>query len=213
MMRKSIFSTIMAMLMFVALAGAPAKAMGHGDHDGEASHHEMAPAFTATTAAGETISLEDFKGQPVVLEWINFDCPYVKKHYNSGNMQALQERYVEEGVAWITINSSAEGKQGHFTGDELKTRMEDNNINATHYVNDVTGEIGKAYDAKTTPHMYVISKDGHIVYQGAIDSIPSADKEDVAKADNYVVAALEAYMAGEDIATPKTQPYGCSVKY
>lgn len=173
---------------------------------------KQAPDFTAKTADGMEISLSDYRGQVVVLEWINYECPYVKKHYESGNMQGLQERFASD-VVWLTVNSSAEGTQGHYDAEKINELNIEHGNMAMHYIMDSSGEIGQAYDAKTTPHMFVINEKGFIIYEGAIDSIPSADKGDVEKAENYVVAALEAHKAGEEISTPKTQPYGCSVKY
>lgn len=191
----------------------------HNDEMPAAEHNaenneglKKAPDFTAQAADGIEVSLSDYLGQVVVLEWINYECPYVKKHYESGNMQGLQEKYASD-VVWLTINSSAEGKQGHYDAEKINELNAEHNNMSMHYLMDSTGEIGQAYDAKTTPHMFVINEDGYIIYEGAIDSIPSADKGDIEKAENYVVAALEAHMAGEDIKTPKTQPYGCSVKY
>lgn len=173
----------------------------------------VAPNFTLPAATGETINLNDFDGKTVVLEWVNFGCPYVRKHYNSGNMQKLQEKYREQGVIWLSINSSAEGKQGQFEGEELLEKISENSNNADFYLMDTSGEVGHLYGAKTTPHMYVIDANHHIVYQGAIDSIPSADISDIEKADNYVAAALDAHLNGEEVATKSTQPYGCGVKY
>jgi len=174
---------------------------------------ETAPAFTAPTATGETVSLSDFKGQPVVLEWGNFECPFVRKHYDSGNMQKLQRKYTEKGVVWLTIFSSAEGKQGHYTQEELLAKVVDNSNEATYAIMDPEGKIGEMYNAKVTPHMFVINKEGQLVYDGAIDSIRSTDIADVKKAENYVVAALEALEHDHAVTTAKTSPYGCSVKY
>jgi cytochrome oxidase Cu insertion factor (SCO1/SenC/PrrC family) len=179
----------------------------------EESITQMAPDFTLPAATGESISLSDFAGKTVVLEWINFGCPYVRKHYDSGNMQKLQEKYTAQDVVWLSINSSAEGKQGHYEGAELLEKISENNNRANFYLTDVTGEVGHLYGAKTTPHMYVINADSQIIYHGAIDSIPSAEVADIATADNYVEAALDAHLKGEEIATSSTQPYGCGVKY
>jgi peroxiredoxin len=214
-MKQKVLTLFSAAVIMCCASITDVKAMGHGDHEGEGHKAEMsmAPDFTATDAAGEVINLSDFKGKMVVLEWVNFDCPYVKKHYNSGNMQALQASYTEQDVVWIGVGSSAEGKQGYFTGDDLVAKKEMNNFSGSHYIVDASGEIGKLYDAKTTPHMFIIGTKGELVYEGAIDSVPSADKSDVESAENYVVSALDAYMAGEEIKTAKTQPYGCSVKY
>ena len=174
---------------------------------------QPAPAFTLPDSNGQTHSLSDFSGQLVVLEWVNFDCPYVRKHYESGNMQALQERYTEQGVTWLMINSSAPGKQGNFEPAEINRRLAAHNAHPTAYLLDPDGTVGRSYGAKATPHMYVISTEGKIVYQGAIDSIASTDQDDIAEAHNYVDQALHAVMAGESPPVASTSAYGCSVKY
>lgn len=174
---------------------------------------EAAPTFKLKAADGKEYSLADLKGKNVVLEWYNRDCPFVRKHYDTGNMQAMQKKYVGQGVAWFIVNSSAEGEQGY--ADE-KQGMEDfkrEKMGATAVLLDPTGTVGKSYEAKTTPHMYVINKEGTLVYEGAIDSIKSTDNEDVKKADNYVDQALTAVIEGRKVATAKTKPYGCNVKY
>lgn len=203
---------LFAVVGVLALTAFGFAANAHEDH-GDAAGDGHAPAFTAMNAAGETVNLSDFAGKTVVLEWINYGCPYVQKHYGSGNMQALQEKYTAAGVVWLSINSSAEGKQGYFTGEDLAKQNADHNNKATHYLLDTDGTIGKAYGATATPHMFVIDGEGHIVYQGAIDSISTADKADIEKAENYVTAALDGVAAGTEIATPSTQAYGCGIKY
>ncbi|MCS7079483.1 MAG: thioredoxin family protein [Chloracidobacterium sp.] len=171
-----------------------------------------APPFTAVDSNGKTHSLSDFKGKFVVLEWVNFDCPFVVRHYKSGNMQALQRKYTAKGVIWLSINSSAVGKQGYFTPAEINAKLKERNAAPTAYLIDTDGKIGKAYGAKTTPHMFVIDPQGNLIYQGAIDDSASTDVNEKAKI-NYVEAALDAAMAGKPVATPRTKPYGCSVKY
>jgi glutathione peroxidase-family protein len=166
-----------------------------------------------TDSKGETHSLSDFNGKYVVLEWINFDCPFVKKHYNSRNMQKLQKTYTEKDVVWLTICSSAPGKQGNFDSDEINERIEDLGGAMTAYLIDADGTVGKSYSAKTTPHMYIINPEGTLIYAGGIDNIPSADEDDISKATNYVSAALDAAMSGKEVATKTSKPYGCSVKY
>lgn len=171
-----------------------------------------APPFTAVDSNGKKHSLSDFKGKFVVLEWVNFDCPFVVRHYKSGNMQALQRKYTAKGVVWLSINSSAPGKQGHFSPAEINAKIKERNAAPTAYLIDADGAIGKAYGAKTTPHMYVIDPQGNLIYQGAIDDSASTDVNEKAKV-NYVEAALEAAMAGKPVAIAMTKPYGCSVKY
>ncbi len=174
---------------------------------------EKAPDFTLTDSKGKTHKLSDFAGKYVVLEWINFDCPFVVKHYKSENMQKLQKEYKDKGVIWLSICSSAEGKQGHFDNDEINKRIKDYKAQMTAYLIDEDGTVGKLYDAKVTPHMYIINPEGKLIYQGAIDSIKSTDTEDVKKAKNYVRLALDAALIGKTIETKTTVPYGCSVKY
>ena len=173
----------------------------------------MAPEFTLPDAGGKNIALGDYRGKWVVLEWVNYDCPFVKKHYGSGNMQKLQTFARGKGVVWLSINSSAPGKQGHFEGAELTKRMADVKATPDAYLQDPEGKVGKTYLAKTTPTMFVINPEGMVVYAGAIDDKPSTDKEDVPKAKNYVQTALDEAMAGKTVATAATQSYGCGVKY
>lgn len=174
---------------------------------------EAAPGFTLTDSHGNEHSLSDFKGKYVVLEWVNYDCPFVRKHYNSGNMQKLQKEYTEKGVVWLAINSSAPGKQGNFSNDEINSRSEEHGASFTAYLTDPTGEVGKMYGAKTTPHMYVINPEGKLIYAGGIDDTPSTDLEDVKTAKNYVSAALDEAMNGKEVEVQVSKPYGCSVKY
>lgn len=174
---------------------------------------EDAPDFTLTDSNGTEHSLSDFEGKMVVLEWTNYSCPFVKKHYKNGDMQATQKKYTDEGVVWLTIAGSAPGKQGHHTADEWNKQLEKAKAAGTALLMDEDGTVGRAYNAKVTPHMYVIHKDGTLVYQGAIDSNSSWDPDDVAGAENYVASALDSLMAGEAIKTATTKPYGCGVKY
>jgi len=174
---------------------------------------QTAPAFTLTSATGQKHALADFKGKYIVLEWVNYDCPFVKKHYNSGNMQNLQKKYADNGVVWLSICSSAPGKQGHFEGQTLLDRIAAEKSNAAAYLIDADGTVGKMYAAKTTPHMYVIDPKGNLVYAGAIDDKPSTSTADLVGAENYVVAALDAALSGTEISTRSTTSYGCSVKY
>lgn len=172
-----------------------------------------APAFTLTDAGGTTHSLADFRGKFVVLEWLNHDCPFVKKHYGSDNMQSLQRRFTEEGVVWLSVISSAPGKQGHVTPARAVELTAEKKAAPTAVLLDGDGAVGKSYGAKTTPHLFVIDPEGVVRYAGAIDSIASTEAADVPKATNYVAAALDALLAGKKVETDTTQPYGCSVKY
>ncbi|WP_020399043.1 redoxin domain-containing protein [Kordiimonas gwangyangensis] len=172
-----------------------------------------APLFEGTTSGGATISLEDFRGKPVMLEWTNHECPYVKKHYNSGNMQRTQAALTEDGVTWISVISSAPGQQGYVSADEANDLSESRGVYADYIVLDPDGTIGKLYKAKTTPHMFLIDADGTLQYMGAIDDQPSARESSLEGAKNYALAAWEALKAGETIAETSTKPYGCSVKY
>ncbi len=174
---------------------------------------KAAPAFALPDLNGTVHSLEQYAGKIVVLEWTNYDCPFVKKFYSVGAMQALQEKYTAKGVVWLSICSSAAGKQGHFTKEEWLKRVEKSAVKATAVLLDENGETGKAYGAKTTPHMYVIDKDGNLAYQGAIDDKLSTNSADIEGARNYVKEAIKALMDGTPVEVPETSPYGCSVKY
>lgn len=174
---------------------------------------EPAPTFTAVTADGETINIEEYRGQTVVLEWTNHECPFVVKHYETGNMQALQKKATDNDVVWLTVVSSAPGKQGFVGAEKAQELMKEHNAHASEKILDPTGEIGKLYDAQVTPHMYVIDAEGTLVYKGAIDDNSSASHDTVEGATNYVQAALDALAAGEPVDPASTQPYGCSVKY
>lgn len=173
-----------------------------------------APAFTLPAADGTTVSLADHAGKIVVLEWVNYDCPFVKKHYQlSGNIPKLQAQAKADGVVWLSICSSAPGKQGHFAGEALTARMAAEKATPAAYLIDLDGAVGKAYGAATTPQIVIIGTDGVVRYHGAIDSIRSTDAADVAKATNHVTAALADLAAGRPVANAQTKAYGCSVKY
>lgn len=189
----------------LALAAMPVMASVQTGH--------AAPDFTGTDVNGETIKLSDYKGQKVILEWTNHQCPFVVKHYDSGNMQKTQKAATDQGVVWLTITSSAEGKQGYTTPAEAKAIMEETGSHATTRILDPSGEIGHMYGAKTTPHMYIIDEDGTLVYQGAIDSNSSPRQSAIAGAKNYVLAALDELNAGHPVTDATTAPYGCAVKY
>ena len=172
-----------------------------------------APDFTLTDIAGKTHNLADYKGKVVVLEWVNSGCPLVQKHYNSGNMQKTQKAAAADGAVWLQINSGHPGAQGDLSNEEAAAWLKKKDATVTASFRDQSGKVGRMYGAQTTPHMYVINKDGTLVYNGAIDSIPSADQADIAKATNYVLAALEAVKAGKPVEKAATKPYGCGIKY
>jgi len=172
-----------------------------------------APNFKLADANGKPVSLSDFRGKTVVLEWNNPGCPFVKKHYGSGNMQKTQAAAAKDGVVWLTINSGAPGKQGHMNGAEAKAFLAQSGARPAAYLLDPSGVAGKAYDARTTPHMYVVNKAGTLVYAGGIDDKPTADPADIKGARNHVLAALSELKAGKPVSVPTSRPYGCSVKY
>lgn len=172
-----------------------------------------APMFTLPAADGSTVGLAAQQGKYVVLEWVNFDCPFVQKHYGSENIPKLQRDYRAQDVVWLSICSSAPGKQGHFAGEALDQRLAAEGWSGSAYLIDADGSVGKAYDAKTTPQIFIIDPAGTLIYQGGIDSIRSAEIADIAQAVNYVQEALGAAMAGDPVPNPVTKSYGCSVKY
>ncbi len=174
---------------------------------------QEAPDFTLTDSNGTFHKLSSFLGKYIVLEWLNHEWPFVKKHYSAGNMQALQKEYTGKGVIWLSIISSAPGKQGHRTGPQAEADTKDANACPTAVLLDPAGEVGQKYGAKTTPHIFIINPEGKIIYAGAIDSIRSTNSEDCAKTDNYVRQTLDASLAGKPVPTPETKPYGCGVKY
>jgi len=174
---------------------------------------QPAPAFTLTDSNGQSHSLADFKGKFVVLEWLNHGCPFVKKHYDSNSMQKLQKEYAGKDVVWLSIVSSAPGKQGHMSPAETNQAKEEKGSAATAILIDGDGTVGQLYGARVTPELYVINPEGDLIYSGAIDDKKSVDPADVEGATNYVKQALDEALAGQPVSTPKTEPYGCSVKY
>lgn len=194
-------------LTFCLLALSPMAAFA------AAAPGQPAPDFSVADSNGKTHSLADYKGKWIVLEWFNKDCPYVKKHYGSNNMQNLQRAYTAKNVAWLQVISSAKGKQGYLEPAEALKVMKENNSAATATLLDVDGKMGQAYGAKTTPHMFVINPEGKVVYAGAIDDNDSSDAKVIPTSKNYVAAALDAGMSGKKIETASSRPYGCSVKY
>jgi hypothetical protein len=174
---------------------------------------ERAPDFTATDSNGQIHKLSQYAGKYVVLEWHNRGCPYTQKQYNSGNMQRLQRQSTSRGVIWFTVISSAPGQQGYMTAAEENAFLKQSNAAPTAVLLDPTGGLGRLYDAKTTPHMFIIDPHGNLIYNGAIDDKPTTDLADVNGAKNYVSEALNQAMAGKPVSEPTTRPYGCSVKY
>jgi hypothetical protein len=172
-----------------------------------------APDFDVTDTAGKTWNLGALGGSPAILEWTNHDCPYVQKHYDSGNMQALQKEATAAGYVWLSVISSAPGKQGHVTAAQADALTNKRGASPTAVLLDESGDMGRAYGARTTPHMYLIDEAGNLRYMGGIDDRRSTDPADVPKATNYVRAAMADLAAGRSVTTAVTPPYGCSVKY
>jgi peroxiredoxin len=172
-----------------------------------------APGFTLTDSTGKTVSLADFKGKTVVLEWTNHDCPYVRKHYGGNAMQALQKKWTAQGVTWLTLISSEPGSQGYVQGAEANKLTADRGAAPTAVLLDPKGDVGRAYGAQTTPHMYVITGDGTLVYMGGIDDKATTRLEDLKTAKNYVDAALTEVAAGKPVSVTTARPYGCTIKY
>jgi peroxiredoxin len=195
-----------SLVFFVSLLALSVRA-------GDPAIGKEAPTFLLKSIEGKDTSLAAFRGKPVVLEWVNQGCPFVKKHYSAGNMQSLQKEYTEKGVVWLSICSSAEGKQGHLTATEWKTVYKEKGMASTAVLLDEDGVVGKTYGAKTTPHLFVIDPQGLLIYKGAMDDTPSTDPKDIPGAKNYVRAALENFLEGKPVETPVTTPYGCGVKY
>ena len=192
-------------LAAAALVTAPALA--------EVQIGKPAPNFKANDVNGQVVSLSDFRGKTVVLEWNNPECPFVRKHYSSGNMQKTQAAATKEGVVWLTINSSAPGKQGHVDGVKAKSMIATQKAQPTAYLLDPQGKLGNGYGAKTTPHMYIINPRGTLVYMGGIDDKPSPNPADINGARNHVLTALSELKAGKPVSVATSRPYGCAVKY
>ncbi len=172
-----------------------------------------APDFSLTDAKGQTHSLSQYKGKYVVLEWFNPECPFVKKHYGSGNMQKLQEEYTGKGVVWLTIDSNAPGSEGNMTPEQAEKVTTAWKTHQTALLLDPEGKAGRAYGAKNTPNMVVISPEGKIAYEGAIDSKATPNPADIPSSTNYVKVALDESLAGKPVTTANTRPYGCGIKY
>ncbi len=174
---------------------------------------KAAPDFKAADANGKAVSLSDYRGKTVVIEWNNPECPFVKKHYGSGNMQKTQAAAARDGVVWLSINSGAPGKQGHMSGAEAKAFVASAGARPAAYLLDPRGVVGKTYEAKTTPHMYIVNKAGTLVYAGGIDDKPTPRPADIDGARNHVLAALTEIKAGKAVTVATSRPYGCAVKY
>jgi peroxiredoxin len=172
-----------------------------------------APSFSLADSTGKTVSLADFKGKTVVLEWTNHDCPYVRKHYGGNNMQALQKKWTGQGVVWLSVISSEPGSQGFVTADQANKLTKDRGAAPTAVLFDPKGDVGHAYGAQTTPHMYVITGNGTLVYMGGIDDKATARLEDLKTAKNFVDAALKEVAEGKPVSVTTSRPYGCSIKY
>jgi hypothetical protein len=199
------FSATCALVCASVLVTAPAHAA--------AVVGQKAPDFTLKDTGGKSVSLADFKGKTVVLEWVNPGCPYVRKHYSGGNMQSTQKDAASKGVVWLAINSTETGHSDYLTPAALQGWMGEQKAAATHTLMDESGKTGQQYAARTTPHMYIISPQGNLVYAGGIDSIASARAEDIKQATNYVKQSLGEALAGKPISNANTKPYGCSLKY
>src|SRR5881275_909116 len=172
-----------------------------------------APEFSAPDSKGKSHSLSQYKGKYVVLEWFNPECPFVKKHYGSGNMQKLQQEYTVKGVVWLTIDSNAPGTEGNITPEEAQKITASWKTHQTALLLEPEGKAGRAYGAKNTPNMVIINPEGKIAYEGAIDSKATPNPADIPSSTNYIKSALDQSLAGKSISTPQTKPYGCSVKY
>src|SRR5216684_7687136 len=172
-----------------------------------------APDISATDSKGKTQTLSQYKGKYVVLEWFNPECPFVKKHYGSGNMQKLQQEYTSKGVVWLTIDSNAPGTEGNLTSEQAAQKMADWKTHQTALLLDPEGKAGRAYGAKNTPNMVVINPEGKLIYEGAIDSKATPNPADIPSSTNYVKVALDESLAGKPVTTANTRPYGCGIKY
>lgn len=201
---KHIKSILALAALAAFVSGASAK---------EAAIGQPAPDFTLTDINGKTHKLSDYRGKTVVLEWVNPECPFVIKHYGSDNIPSLQRGATSEGIVWLAINSGVPGAQGDFDEQKAASWLKQNKAAPTAYFRDQNSAVGRLYSAKTTPHMYIITPEGTLVYNGAIDSIRSSNVADIAKAENYVKSALAAVKGGQPVAKATSEPYGCTVKY
>ena len=203
MKQTLLVSLISASLSFLAVSAASAAA----------TVGQPAPAFALTDTNGKAVNLDDYKGKTVVLEWHNPECPFVKKHYDSANMQGLQSKYTKDGVVWLAVSSTEPGHQDYKKPDVMNGILKTSKASPTAYLMDDSGATGKSYGAKTTPHMYIISAQGTLVYAGGIDDKRSSNVADIKTAKNFVAAALDEIKAGKPVSVATSTPYGCSVKY
>jgi peroxiredoxin len=201
-MRKQFFQITFIILALYACGSGAALRIG-----------EPAPDFEGVDSSGKIQQLADYRGKIVVLEWTNHDCPFVRKHYGAGNMQDQQRQAATQGVVWLSVISSAPGKQGHVSPAEADELTRNRNAQPHAVILDTEGKIGRSYNAKTTPHMYIIDAAGKLVYMGGIDSITSSNPDDISRATQHVHVALQEMAAGKPVSTAVTKPYGCSVKY
>ncbi|MCG2588176.1 thioredoxin family protein [Rhodohalobacter sulfatireducens] len=203
-----LFSLIFAATMVVNLTGE-----SDDKTKTDATVGDQAPSFEVMGADGAIYNLSDFEGQYVILEWLNHGCPYIQKHYNGNNMQQLQEKYTDQGVVWLSVISSAPGTQGYMEAEEARQSIEEQGASPTTILLDPEGEMGRAYDARVTPHMFIIDPSGTVRYNGAIDDKPTPAASSLETAHNYIDAAMNSLLNGEEVETKSTTPYGCSVKY
>jgi peroxiredoxin len=201
-MKTKLLLSVLTCLASTALFAADSPAVG-----------SAAPDFSVSDSKGKTQSVSQYKGKYVVLEWFNPECPFVKKHYGSGNMQKLQEEFTGKGVVWLVIDSNAPGMQGNLTSEQANAKMAEWKTHSTALLLDPDGKAGQIYGAKNTPHMFVINPEGKIIYEGAIDSKATPNPADIASSTNYVKVALDESLAGKPVTTSSSRPYGCSVKY
>ena len=212
-MMKKMLTAFAASAAFAALAGVTSLTLVAAPASAAPTVGQAAPNFILADTNGRPVNLADFRGRTVVLEWNNPECPFVRKHYGSGNMQRAQAAAARDGVVWLTINSSAPGNQGHMNGAQARNFVSSSGARPTAYLLDPRGVVGRVYGAATTPHMYVINAQGTLVYAGGIDDRPTANPADVEGARNHVLAALTDLRAGRAVSVPTSRPYGCSVKY
>ena len=201
-MCKHIFQMTLIILALYACGSGAAPRVG-----------EQAPDFEGVDTQGDVHRLTDYRGKIVILEWTNHDCPFVRKHYGAGNMQDQQREAAAQGIVWLSVISSAPGKQGHVSPGEADELTHNRDAQPHAVILDTEGKIGRSYAAKTTPHMFIIDADGTLVYMGGIDNISSANPDDIPPATQYVRVALQEMAAGKPVSSAVTKPYGCSVKY